>query len=406
MAAMSGGRAKVLGRLGLTQVRYVSPLAPGAAKGRAAQVYRQVERDFGLLAPPIALHSPAPEVMAACWLMVRETLLATGRVPRELKETIATAVSLANACPFCVTVHSGTLHGLGQTTDAALLYADRIEEIADPRQRTIARWAKGSSTESEAPPPYSAEERPEMVGATVMMHYLNRMVTIFLADLPLPPGVPKVALTPVMRALGGIIRAAATDTHPPGRALELLPAATPPHDIDWALPNPAVAVHDPALANLDPSAHNPAGFALDPGAAGRDTTAAPPDPVVRNSRPDGGGAARANPAVAEAFTRAYAAIDGVESVSAPVRELVLTELARWRGENRGLGRAWADELANRLPEGQRSAGRLALLSAFAAYQVDRSVIDAFRTDQPGDAALIELTAWAGLAAARRISTWL
>ena len=90
----------VLGQLGLTQVRYVSPVRPGAAQGLVGRVYEQVEREFGVLAPSLVLHSPAPQVLAASWLMLRETLLVVRKVERAAKEAVATTVSLGNACPW------------------------------------------------------------------------------------------------------------------------------------------------------------------------------------------------------------------------------------------------------------------------------------------------------------------
>jgi len=54
----------------------------------------------------------------------------------------------------------------------------------------------------------------------------------------------------------------------------------------------------------------------------------------------------------------------------------------------------------------RPAGRLALLTAMASYRVTASLVDEFRQLQPADAALIELTAWASMAAARREGTLL
>ena len=70
-------------------IRYVKPVRPTAARGLVAQVYQQIESDYGFLAPPITLHSPSPEVMAASWLMMRETLLASGRADRVMKEAVA-----------------------------------------------------------------------------------------------------------------------------------------------------------------------------------------------------------------------------------------------------------------------------------------------------------------------------
>lgn len=62
-------------RRSLARVRYVTPVPPGAAQGLVAEVYAQAERDFGVLAPPVVLHSPAPSSLAASWLLVRETLV-------------------------------------------------------------------------------------------------------------------------------------------------------------------------------------------------------------------------------------------------------------------------------------------------------------------------------------------
>ena len=70
-------------RRSLAQIRYVSPVLPGDASGLVARVYDQAERDFGLVAAPLVLHSPAPQALAAAWLMLRETLLATGSAARE-----------------------------------------------------------------------------------------------------------------------------------------------------------------------------------------------------------------------------------------------------------------------------------------------------------------------------------
>jgi hypothetical protein len=110
----------------------------------------------------------------------------------------------------------------------------------------------------------------------------------------------------------------------------------------------------------------------------------------------------------DAFARGCAAVDaaGARSVPASVRDLVRAELENWRGERRGLSRAWVESAVSGLPTADQAAGRLALLAAFASGQVDRSVVRMFRADRPGDATLVELTAWASLAAARRVGTWI
>jgi AhpD family alkylhydroperoxidase len=341
---------KVLGRLGLTQVRHVKPVPIGAGAPSVRRVYEQVEREFGVLAPPMALHSPSPEVLAANWVMLRETLIASGRVERAVKEAVSTAVSLGNACPFCVTIHSRTLSGLGGPAWAG----QTAPTTTDPRVQAAMRWAEASRTEEGARRhelPWPAGEAAEVIGTAVDLHYLNRMVNIFLGEVPLPPGVPRPALGPVMRVLGAMIGAAARQPHPPGAALDLLPPAPPPGDLAWA-----------------------AGDAV----------------------------------VTDAFARACAAIDeaAVRSVPPAVRDLVLARLGGWRGETPGLSRAWVEDAVCGLRRADRAAGRLALLTALASYQVDRSVIAEFRLGQPADSALIELTSWASLAAARRVGSWI
>jgi len=108
---MGGLLARVARRPALAQIRYVAPVRPGAAPGPVAEVYAQMERDFGMLAPPVALHAAAPDILAAIWLMLRESTLVPGALDRAAKEAIATAVSAANACPYCVEVHGTTLAG-------------------------------------------------------------------------------------------------------------------------------------------------------------------------------------------------------------------------------------------------------------------------------------------------------
>src|SRR5262245_50813111 len=84
-------------------VKYVHAVPPEAATGLVAAVYAQLAEDFQITAP-LVLHSPAPRLLAAAWCVLRETLIA-GHLPRAHKEAIATGVSHANACPYCISVH-------------------------------------------------------------------------------------------------------------------------------------------------------------------------------------------------------------------------------------------------------------------------------------------------------------
>ncbi|MBZ6477621.1 carboxymuconolactone decarboxylase family protein [Streptomyces griseocarneus] len=201
----------------LAQIRHVRAVPPGAAEGLVATVYAASEREFGLLAPPLALHSPAPESLAACWLMLRETLLADGRVSRAAKEALATGVSRENSCPYCVDVHRAQVRTL-PPDDAA---------------GRLAAWARRGG-----PRPFPDEDAPEVIGVAVTFHYLNRMVNLFLGDSPVPPLAPAALRGGMLRAVSRVTR---PGTPAPGDSLGLLPAAPLPPDLAWAAGRPAVA---------------------------------------------------------------------------------------------------------------------------------------------------------------------
>lgn len=179
-----------------------------------------------------------------------------------------------------------------------------------------------------------------------LFHYLNRMVNIFLGSAPLPPRVPSRALRPVAALLSSLIRAAASGVGDPGESLDLLPSAPLPPDMAWALGDDVVA---------------------------------------------------------QAFARAAAAADlaGEASVPPRVQELVRQLVDASDGLPSADGRAVVEAAVETMSERERDVGRLALLTALASYQVEESVVGRFRERQGSDAALIEVTAWASMVAARR-----
>jgi AhpD family alkylhydroperoxidase len=349
---MAGSLLQAALRRSLDQIKHVAPARVSGSDDTVSRVYRQAEADFGMLAPPVALHSPAPGPLAASWMMLRESLLADGQVSRAAKEAVAAAVSLSNACPYCVTVHSATLTGL--LGGAAAVSSDDLDSIADPEVRALARWARRSGTRQgsqSGEAPFPKEQAPEIAGVAVTFHYLNRMVEIFLGDSPLPPAVPARARRGALWVLGRFMSAAARGAHQPGASLELLPAAPLPPDLWWAAGSPHVA---------------------------------------------------------EAFARASAAIEaaGRQHVPPPVQAALRARLAGWEGQQLGLSRSWVQEEVRALPAATQASGRLVLLTALAPFQVDQPVIDAFRREQPGDEALIATTSWASMAAARQVGSWL
>ncbi|MFJ3600784.1 carboxymuconolactone decarboxylase family protein [Streptomyces sp. NPDC090126] len=321
----------------LRQVRYVDVVSPRRARSLVARVYRETEEQFGVLAPPLALHSPAPASLAAAWLMLRETLLADGRASRAVKETVATEVSRANDCPYCVQVHQAVLGTLPPDGGGTGL----LRWI-----REAGRQPGGAAASGAQPFPFSGEQVPELCGVVVTFHYINRMVSLFLEDSPMPARTPTPLRGPIMKTTALAMRPVAPGPLTPGTSLGLLPPAPLPPGLEWA-----------------------------------------------------GG----NPFVAQALGRAVAAVDqGAQWVPEAVRERLRTRLDSWDGSAPGLGRGWLDEAVSGLPPQDVPAARLALLTAFAPYQVLPRDIEAFRRRRPTDRELVELTSYAALATAVRV----
>ncbi|HEV2343003.1 MAG TPA: carboxymuconolactone decarboxylase family protein [Actinocrinis sp.] len=344
----------VLRSLSFAQVRRISPARRDAADPRVAAIYREMERVFGVISPPVALHSPSPDMLAASWVMNYETMLVPGLLDPAAKQAIATAVSVGNTCPYCVTIHGMLLRGLDHAQDADAIQGDRPGTVTDPAVRAISEWARASGradTAAEHEPPFPAEHAAEAVGVATWFHYLNRMVNVFVRDAPLPPMAPTAALRVALPILSRRMRSASRNEAAPGASLDLLPTAPLPPAFSWAAGDPNIA---------------------------------------------------------EAFGRAGGAVEaaGRRSVPATVRELVLAELADWDGQPKGLSRAWVEEAVRALPAEDRPAGRLALLTAFASYQVDDKVVGAVRDGGATDTALVELVSWSSLAAAGRVSGWM
>jgi Carboxymuconolactone decarboxylase family len=215
-------------RRSLNDTRHVRVVKRRHASGLVADVYRQVEQDFGMLAPPVALHSAAKETMAAAWMILRETLLAQGVADRAAKEAVATGVSVANGCPYCAEVHGMTL--------------DAIPDEGSAGRAELEAWARASAIATEVgTPPFPPEQSPELIGVAVAFHYYNRVVNVFLRDSPFPSHVPESAKPKARKVLGGVLWPPATGSDP-GASLDFLPTAAPSDDLDWAVGNPVV--HD------------------------------------------------------------------------------------------------------------------------------------------------------------------
>ena len=335
-------------------IQFVTPVSQDNAEGVVAEVYRQAARDF-LVAPPLTLHSPVPNILAGVWGILRESMLA-GPVNRTDFEVVAAAVSKINECPYCVDVHTMMLHGGAEHALADRLLNGNMDILPSSRMGSIVEWAlAGRSPDAEIvkSPPFSEAEAPNIIGTAVAFHFLNRMVNIFLDESPLPvPSFLKWLKAPLGRLGASLFgkRLLGLSVEP-GDALSLLPDMPLPDEFSWA---------------------------------------------------------RSNPMVAAAFARFAAVIEeaGQSVVPVRVRELVQEQVDSWQGEDPGMSRQWVEDAVADLSDEEKASGRLALLVALAPYQVDDGLIEQFRRYFPSDEALISTTAWASYVAARQVARWL
>lgn len=329
-------------RRSLAEVRHVRPVGHGEARGTLAVLYRQVEEDFGLLAPPVALHSPDPGCAAAAWVMLRESLLVPGRTDRSEREAVATAVSLGNTCPYCVDVHGATLGELSGRAGAPADAGAWLDSLPSGAVRRAAEWALPDA------PGVPARGGAELGAVALTFHYLNRMVNVFLGDSPLPRHAPGVVRTRIHRSMGSLLGASGGVPLVPGTSLDLLPEVggeeDPPVDLAWA---------------------------------------------------------SGEPRLARALARAFSTIEaaGADSVPESVRVMVRGRL-RDSATAQGPGLSWVEDAVSSLGASERALGRLALLTALSSHQVGEGAVASCRDAGADDRLLVRTASWAAMTAAR------
>lgn len=332
------------------QVRYLHPILPAQATGTLAALYGQMRQDLQLL-PPLVMLSQRMDLMAGVWTIFRESQLVCERVARSRKEALAAAVSLGNACPYCVDAHLGMLTAIDGSHVASAIFARNFAAIADDDTRALVEWAITLPTLNAEPtrkPPYTADEAPEIIGIVLVYQFINRMVQVFLGSSPISvavtaPWFRRISIWMLGKVGGNMMSKRAK----PGESLRFLPQADLPTAFAWAQHHPRI----------------------------------------------GAAYARFSAVMLEAGC----------SVPEAAQRCVRTGLDQW------LGKAIPDAasleaLVQDVPQSCRGRARLALLTALAPYRVHAAVIEAFRSEQPSDADLLATTTWASYAAVEGFSS--
>jgi AhpD family alkylhydroperoxidase len=209
--------------------RFFTPVPARAATGLAAEVFGQLRDEFLGPVPTFQALSVTPDLLAATWALMRESLLA-GDPSRTEREVVASAVSRANRCRFCVDAHVMLLHALGEHAVAETLARGGMPQ--EPRLAELVAWAEASRTPLAAA--WTSPYGPEVTGTLLAFHFINRMVSALLDPDLLPGGLQRSS---VVRSVGGRMFArTAGEPKEPGRSLRLIdPTLRPPA---WAGDSP------------------------------------------------------------------------------------------------------------------------------------------------------------------------
>jgi AhpD family alkylhydroperoxidase len=318
--------------------RFFTPAKASAASGLTAEVYRQLRDEFLGPVPAFQAISAAPEVLAATWALMREALLA-GDASRVDRELVASTVSRANRCRFCVDAHVMLLHALGEHELAEVIA--RGGTPPEPRHAELAAWAEASRSPRAAA--WSSPYPPEVTGTLLAFHFINRGVSALLDPDLLPGGLQR---SPVVRSVGGRLYAKkAREPKEPGRSLSLLGAgATAPPG--WAGDSP-VGVAYASLKN--------------------------------------------------------AAMQGGSLLGDVARQTVTATVRWEDGRHPARPAEWAADLVRDLPDRDRVGTRIALLAAFAPGAIRAGDVALWRLSHPDDADLVRLVAYGAITATDHVA---
>lgn len=335
----------------LNQVRYL-PVQPKNEQALKKQIYKQINKDFGLVVDPFRLHALLPKLLAGVWAACRETEL-VGIAPRNVKELVAACVSETNNCPYCVDAHTMLLNSVGEQSLSKNISQGNIDNIIDKDLRDIADWALSSRSphsEKLVNPLFPEDWRAELIGMAVFYHYLNRMVHVFLPEQLLP--VKNKATKQILKQIAGwVFSFTVNRKKSEGTALVFLEPTTLPIDMQWAAPRQNLAQGFSQMATII-------------------------EQLVDQHIPD------------------------------IVHSTYSEFLEQWQGEDAPLDITWLAEHHENIDEKYHSMIDLALIITTSPYRVTEQQIERFIQDHTQPETLLVTAAWASFSAARKTGAWL
>lgn len=314
------GAAQRAGAFG--RIRYIKPVSYAESVGDVREVYDQIIEEYGL-GGPYFVTSVSPPLLAATWGLLRTGLLSSP-LPRQSSEIIAAAVAQAEACPFCVDVHSELASG-GERETAALVSAGDWDAMAARASDCdlIALWARDFVRGTVAAPPVDEEQAPYAISVALLFVHVTSLVTIFQSE-------------GLVAGFGG------------SKLIDRVTKAYMRNSLSkrMLLKRPSSTVS--------------------------------PGPVFDGSLFEGYAFARDEPNLARALGRLdhAAAAVGAGALSPQAQDVIVATLGAKQSAATSLDLRFIDDAIATLPDHERGAARLALLAGTAPYRILKKDIDA------------------------------
>lgn len=121
---------------------WIRVVPPADATGELKEEYERAAKERGALANIFTVTSLHPGVLACHLSLYEEVHFGEGPLSRRERELIATVVSRANECPYCVTHHADAFgRHANEPGLQALVATDHTKAKLGPRERAIADHA-------------------------------------------------------------------------------------------------------------------------------------------------------------------------------------------------------------------------------------------------------------------------
>ena len=332
------------------KIKYIKYISLKKANPRIKAIYKQIKRDFGILAEPFTLHSAIPDLLATVWAVTREICLINKNVPRPYIETISTAISYNNSCKYCIDAHTIMLLTLKNKSVSEAIKTGNLEQIKDTKLQQICRWVLANNdfnTNIIKCPPFTLDEAPEIVGTAFVFNYINRVVEIFLKKSPVSE--KQFGKSLLLKIATFIFSKSVKTKKKAGESLQFInQEVTDDPDFKWAKPNKIILKTLSAL-------------------------------------------------------KATCNIEVDKYISSQTKQKII-EIAKTNNrDNVQLSSNWTNRFKKDFSKEEFSLAKLMLLTMFAPYQITEKNISDLQTNNISDEAILAVTSFASLTIAINIS---